>query len=226
MATSIIEPRPEGVETGDLYRSDFYAWAERQAEALRRRDQGALDWENLQEEVEGLARKERAAWRGPGRAALVHMLCVQYARERVAGGAVKAWHDEIHAFRAAMGEAVKDSPSLQGQFDEMFAEMWRDARDEACSRLGVYAAQAVSLPAEKAHPFEQVVRAEVPKDCPYRVEHFFSWDEKERAARREVWPPGVAVVFNTVLGTEYPVLSDRERDVRRQLRELRFGRER
>ena len=61
MATPIIEPRAE-----DLYRRDFYTWARRQAAALGQRDQDALDWENLQEEVEGLARKERADWRGPG----------------------------------------------------------------------------------------------------------------------------------------------------------------
>lgn len=210
MATPIIEPRAEGVEAEDLYRTDFYTWARRQAAALGQRDQDALDWENLQEEVEGLARQERADWRGPGSQALVHMLCVQHARERAAAGVIKSWHDEIHAFRGAMARVVRDSPGLQGQFDEMFAEMWRDARDAACRRLGVYAAAAGGQPAEKAYPFEQVVRAEVPKDCPYRVEHFFSWDEKERAARRDVWPPSVAAVFNTLLGTEYPVLSDRE----------------
>lgn len=226
MATPIVEPRPGSVGAEDLYRADFYAWARQQAAALEQRDQDALDWENLQEEVEGLARTERADWRGPGSQALVHMLCVQHARDRVAAGTIKGWHDEIHAFREAMAGVVRESPSLQGQFDEMFAGMWRDAREAACRRLGVYAAQAVSLPAEKAHPFERVVRAEVPEEIPYRVEHFFSWDEEERAARREVWPPGVAVVFNSVLGTEYPVLSERERDVRRQLRELRFGRDR
>ena len=144
------------------------------------------------------------------------MLCVQHTRERAAAGVIKGWHDEIHAFRGAMARVVRDSPGLQGQFDEMFAEMWRGARDAACMRLGVYAAAAGGQPAEKAHPFEQVVRAEVPKDCPYRVEHFFSWDAKERAARRDVWPPGVAVVFNTVLGTEYPVLLRPRADHRRR----------
>ncbi len=207
MATPIIEPRPGSIGVEDLYRTDFYTWARRQAAALKQRDQDALDWENLQEEVAGLARKERADWRGPGRQALVHMLCVQHARNRVPAGTIKGWHDEIHAFREAMAGVVRESSSLQGQFDEMVAAMWRDARDEAVRRLGVYAARAGGQPAERAHPFEQVVRAELPQDCPYRTEHFFSWDDEEKAVRREVWPPGVAVVLNTALGTEYPVLS-------------------
>lgn len=207
MATPIIETRPGSVEAEDLYRTDFYTWARRQAAALGQRNQDALDWGNLQEEVEGLARRERADWRGPGSQALVHMLCVQYARERVSAGVIKGWHDETHAFRGVMEGVVRESPSLQGQFDEMFAGMWRGAREAAVRRLGVYAAGAGGQPAEKAHPFEQVVRAELPQDCPYRTEHFFSWDDEEKAVRREVWPPGVAVVLNTALGTEYPVLS-------------------
>ena len=224
MATSSTQPRPESVEAEELYRSDFYTWALQQAEALRRRGQDALDWGNLLEEVEGLARQERDKWLGPGHQALAHTLCVQDAREPVAAGTIKGWHDEIHAFRGNMEEAAARNPGLQGQFGEMLDELWRNARDRACRRLGVYAAERQGQPPEKAYLFEKVVRTEVPEDCPYRVEHFFPWDKEAKAVRREVWPPGVAVVFNTALGTEYPILSDRERDVQRQQREMRWGR--
>jgi hypothetical protein len=40
----------------DLYESDYYTWALGQARALRAHSTKALDWENLAEEVEGLAR--------------------------------------------------------------------------------------------------------------------------------------------------------------------------
>lgn len=35
----------------ELYLKDFYAWALEQAAAMRRRDFGAVDWENVIEEI-------------------------------------------------------------------------------------------------------------------------------------------------------------------------------
>ena len=54
-------PRPN-TKSSDLYQRDGYSWALQQAEALRRRDLEQIDWENVIEEIEGLARAERKAW--------------------------------------------------------------------------------------------------------------------------------------------------------------------
>ncbi len=43
---------------GNRYRADFYGWTNDQAAALKRRDRKALDWENLAEELESLAKTE------------------------------------------------------------------------------------------------------------------------------------------------------------------------
>ena len=43
------------------YKTDFYAWAQAQAEALRAKDWAAVDVTNLLEEVEGLAERHRSA---------------------------------------------------------------------------------------------------------------------------------------------------------------------
>ena len=66
---------PDDVKTVSLYEQDFFAWGLAQAEALRsardaiqhaelrntklRRALQALDWDNLAEEIEGLARRDR-----------------------------------------------------------------------------------------------------------------------------------------------------------------------
>jgi hypothetical protein len=44
----------------DLYEDDFYAWCMRQAAALRRRERGVngLDYDNLAEELRGLAKTD------------------------------------------------------------------------------------------------------------------------------------------------------------------------
>lgn len=47
----------------NLYDSDTYTWALRQADALRRRAAGEIDWENVAEEIEDLARSDRRALR-------------------------------------------------------------------------------------------------------------------------------------------------------------------
>ena len=59
MASSSLIAEPLG-RTGAasvLYDRDLNAWAKQQAEALRRRDMEAIDWENVIEELEG--------WGGP-----------------------------------------------------------------------------------------------------------------------------------------------------------------
>ena len=43
----------------DLYEADIAAWAEQQADALRRRAANEIDWENVAEEIESLARSDR-----------------------------------------------------------------------------------------------------------------------------------------------------------------------
>jgi hypothetical protein len=47
-------------EMGRLYEADLALWAERQASALRRRAANEIDWENVAEETESLARSNRA----------------------------------------------------------------------------------------------------------------------------------------------------------------------
>ena len=43
----------------DGYATDFHRWAETQAGLLRLRSANALDWDNLAEEIEALARNDQ-----------------------------------------------------------------------------------------------------------------------------------------------------------------------
>ena len=63
-----------GSEPGDLYQRDYYTWALEQARALRTRRGEALDWENLAEEVEGLALSEERELESRLEVLLVHLL--------------------------------------------------------------------------------------------------------------------------------------------------------
>jgi Domain of unknown function DUF29 len=60
--------------TSPNYETDFYAWAQAQAAALRAKDWAALDVAHLAEEVEELRKTERGAMRSQLRLILSHLL--------------------------------------------------------------------------------------------------------------------------------------------------------
>ena len=60
--TSIRELAAGETRAQRLYREDGYGWAIEQADALRRRDVGAIDWENVSEEIEAVGKSEKREW--------------------------------------------------------------------------------------------------------------------------------------------------------------------
>ncbi len=71
-------------DTKTLYDEDFFAWTKEQAEGLRSAAQGgsnrALDWENLAEEIEDLARSQlHVARAARSRRIIEHLLKLEYS---------------------------------------------------------------------------------------------------------------------------------------------------
>ena len=73
-----VPDQQQASETGNLYDRDFYTWAVQQAAALRRRDFSAVDWENVIEEIESLARTEERSLKSQYARAMEHLLKLQY----------------------------------------------------------------------------------------------------------------------------------------------------
>jgi len=63
----------------DLYDTDFHEWAETQAAALRNRSANALDWDNIAEEIESLARRDRREIRNRLEVLCQHLLKWEFA---------------------------------------------------------------------------------------------------------------------------------------------------
>jgi hypothetical protein len=87
MAHYVLDaPRPE--PRRDLYERDYYTWALEQGQALRAYSTEALDWENLAEELEGLARTEARELRCRLEVLLRHLLrwplSAQQAQQKLA----------------------------------------------------------------------------------------------------------------------------------------------
>jgi Domain of unknown function DUF29 len=69
-----------------LYEADFYSWALETARKLRQKTPAGLDWENLAEEVEDLARRHEAALKSQMARLHLHLLKWRYSRPEQRSG--------------------------------------------------------------------------------------------------------------------------------------------
>ncbi len=108
-ATSIRELASEvadGTREQRLYDKDFWTWTQEQAAALRRREFGAVDWDNVIEEIETLGRSERSAWTSYCANVIAHLLKIEHSP---VSRDLNRWLGEIVAWRGEM----YDNPATQ-----------------------------------------------------------------------------------------------------------------
>ena len=119
------------------YEDDFHAWCEQQAARLRARarpsvDDG-IDYANLAEEIEGLARSDRRAIRSHLRVLLAHLLkWQQQANKRT-----DSWTDSIFNARMAIADLIEESPSLERYAQEAIAKTYPLAVRDAAGQTGL-----------------------------------------------------------------------------------------
>ena len=90
----------------NLYEADFLAWTESQAEALRTRQIGALDWVNLLEEVESMGASQRRELKNRMRILLMHLIKWHWQPERRGS----SWGSSIDVQRYEMADLFDTSP--------------------------------------------------------------------------------------------------------------------
>jgi hypothetical protein len=127
-----------------LYETDYLKWIETTVEKLRVRDYSSVDWENLIEEIEDMGRSERRSLESNLVVVLTHLLKWQYQRDFRSG----SWKGSIAEHRRRIRKALKESPSLKPYLQEVFAECYLDAVEQASAET--------ELPVER-----------FPGECPY-----------------------------------------------------------
>lgn len=110
-----------------LYETDYLKWIETTTRKLRDRDYSNIDWENIIEEIEDMGRSERRSLKSNLVVVLTHLLKWQY-QPQYRGG---SWKGSIVEHRRRIREALKDSPSLKPYLEEVFAECYLDAVEQA-----------------------------------------------------------------------------------------------
>jgi hypothetical protein len=113
--------------------SDYAAWLLGQAQALRRIRSEFLDWQNLAEEVEGIARNEERALESYLVVLLHDLLKYRYQADRITG----SWEASIENSRDRIANLLRRSPSLKSKLEGIFTEAYPLARREAGAEMGL-----------------------------------------------------------------------------------------
>ena len=207
--SSTTTPAAVGEQTAaEIYDCDPYSWSVEQADALRRRDFDAVDWDNVIEEIESVGRSEEHTWTSLCSNTIEHLLLIEHHRE-ADKGTLNFWVRELRNFRLQMASTISDNPGLQGKYPLMFRKAWRVGRESARLKLADYDNSIAGATSEKTL-LQQRDRS-LPKQCPYRFDDVTAFDLKrnEQVPRTDVWPPSVARVLNSRLGEDYPVRHER-----------------
>jgi hypothetical protein len=113
--------------TKTLYDRDYVLWLTTTVEQLRSGQLGALDRENLAEELEGMVRSDRRALESLLTRLFEHLLKLAYW-ESERDYNQRGWQGEIFNFRLQMQRLLEDSPSLKPYLAEIFEKSYRNAR--------------------------------------------------------------------------------------------------
>jgi hypothetical protein len=101
--------------TTALYEKDFYGWALGQANLLRNEDYTELDIDNLVEEIEAMAKRDRRELFNRLKIILMHLLKWQYQPSHRS----KSWTDTLDEQRDEIDELLEDSPSLRRDLPDL-----------------------------------------------------------------------------------------------------------
>ena len=190
-----------GTRTRSLYCDDLWTWSRRQAAALRRGDWGALDLENVIEEIEDVGNRHSDAWTSYCKNVISHLLKIESS-----GSAenFRHWKEEIEAWRDSMFDLLADSPGMKHELSGLLAKAWKRGRRDAVREL-VKHGGAVEAAVEKR--LRRSWELELSQECPYTLVEIAGYEPREKHAvpQPDVWPAPVARALNERLGTNYPV---------------------
>lgn len=157
--------------THELYLKDSYAWALAQADAMRRRDFGAVDWEHVIEEIEDLARRDAHSLRSQYARTIQHLLKLEY-RQPADSAPVAGWKHSIQDARTEILGILDNSTSLKATRHNLLAQAWTHGRRKAIDSLvaeGTLNITPDSIFARKEKQLRRQWDRLLPKNIPYTL---------------------------------------------------------
>lgn len=142
------------MSNSSLYETDFFSWANAQAELLRRGDVATADITNIAEELESMGRSERRELKNRLAVLLAHLL----KWRGQPGLRSTSWRLTIAEQRRQVEDVLTDSPGLKPQSVEILLKAYGDALLRAQRETGL---PADAFPAECPWTVEQALHDEV-----------------------------------------------------------------
>ena len=116
-----------------LYEQDFNLWLEETVNLLKNRQLDQLDYDNLIEEIESMARKDKRALESNLEQILMHLLKWQYQKNKRSN----SWRYSIIEHRNRLKKDFRDSLSLKPYFDDVLEDCYQTAREFASEQTGL-----------------------------------------------------------------------------------------
>jgi hypothetical protein len=138
------------------YDTDFYAWTQAQAQAIRAGAWEAVDRDHLAEEIEDMGASQRHAVVSHLRILLVHLLKWEFQPERQS----ESWLHSIANAQIEIETYLEESPSLRPQLPAFVARAYPQARRLALRETGM--APRV-FPADCPWAPDQLLNPDVPE---------------------------------------------------------------
>ncbi|MFI5268872.1 MAG: DUF29 domain-containing protein [Chloroflexota bacterium] len=144
----------------DLYDTDFHEWAETQAALLRSRSASGLDWDNIAEEIESLAKSDEREVASRLLLICQHLLKWEYQP----GRRTINWRSAIRVNRRDLGKLL-GSKTLRNHATSILAASYADGREDAAEETGL-----LDLPATCPWTLEQVLDREFWPGLPWEAD--------------------------------------------------------
>ena len=171
----------------ELYEKDFYLWVLENLRLLKNREFELVDWENLLEEIEYMARKELRSLINLMAVIMEHLYKWENYRESAYMGS--GWKKSILDARKELIDLFDEMPSLKriAQEKESLNKAWRRAVNSLIAWFDEDENKDLAKKYFGRFPTEE----DFPKDCPYTFEQVMEykpWREEMRG-RTETQKP-------------------------------------
>jgi hypothetical protein len=157
-------------ELKELYEKDFPLWAEINLELLKEKAYDLVDWENLLEEIEDMARSDLKACVNLLTVVLEHLYKWDHFKKLTRAGEEKgglSWIKSVEVARRKINRLFRESPSLMVKLPQKLDYAWEEARDN------------IELWLDKMG--EDPDQYPIPEKCPYTYEEAMTRDLRKEA---------------------------------------------
>ncbi|MCX8076820.1 MAG: DUF29 domain-containing protein [Aquificaceae bacterium] len=155
-------------ELKELYDKDFPLWAEINLELLKERLYELVDWENLLEEIEDMARSDLKTCISYLAVILEHLYKRDNFRHLTKGGEEKGglgWIKSIELARGELEALIDIFPSLRSKVPQNLHVAWRMAIPKI-----IHSVEDLGI---------RISKKDIPQECPYTYEEAMQRDLRE-----------------------------------------------